>query len=131
MSTAQRVAVITGASQGIGAALVQAFRSRNYKVVATSRSINPAADPDIVTVQGDVADSKTANLVFKEALDRFDRVDTLVNNAGMFMAKPFTAHPIDGYDAYIATSVTGYSHTLQRGKEMRNEQGSGHVQTVM
>src|SRR5258707_5544592 len=82
MSTAQRVAVITGASQGIGAALVQAFRSRNYKVVATSRSIKPAADPDIVTVQGDVADPKTANLVFKEALDRFGRVDTLVNNAG-------------------------------------------------
>jgi NAD(P)-dependent dehydrogenase (short-subunit alcohol dehydrogenase family) len=91
MSTAQRVAVITGASQGIGAALVQAFRSRNYKV-ATSRSIKPAADPDIATVQGDVADPKTANLVFKEALDRFDRVDTLVNNAGMFMAKPFTAY---------------------------------------
>src|SRR5260370_7376023 len=108
MSTAQRVAVITGASQGIGAALVQAFRSRNYKVVATSRSIKPAADPDIVTVQGDVADPKTANLVFKEALDRFDRVDTLVNNAGMFMAKPFTAYSKDDYAASLPTNVTGF-----------------------
>jgi NAD(P)-dependent dehydrogenase (short-subunit alcohol dehydrogenase family) len=59
MSTAQKVAVITGASQGIGAALVQAFRSRNYRVVATSRSIKPAADPDIATVQGDVARART------------------------------------------------------------------------
>ena len=108
MSTAQRVAVITGASQGIGAALVQAFRSRNYKVVATSRSIKPAADPDIATVQGDVADPKTANLVFKEALDRFDRIDTLVNNAGIFMAKPFTAYSKDDYAALYGHQCHGF-----------------------
>src|SRR5260370_34197629 len=130
MSTAQRVAVITGASQGIGAALVQAFRSRNYKVVATSRSIKPAADSDIATVQGDVADPKTANLVFKEALDRFDRIDTLVNNAGMFLAKPFTAYSNDDYAAYIATNVTGFFHMTQRATEIMNKQGSGHVVTV-
>src|ERR1700680_191669 len=125
MSTAQRVAVITGASQGIGAALVQAFRSRNYKVVATSRSIKPAADSDIATVQGDVADPKTANLVFKEALDRFDRIDTLVNNAGMFMAKPFTAYSKDDYAAYMATNVTGFFHMTQRAIEIMNKQRSG------
>src|ERR1700726_3274304 len=126
MSTAQRVAVITGASQGIGAALVQAFRSRDYKAVATSRSIKPAADSDIATVQGDVADPKTANLVFKEALDRFDRIDTLVNNAGMFMAKPFTAYSKDDYAAYMATNVTGFFHMTQRAIEIMNKQGSGH-----
>src|SRR3984893_15779073 len=104
MSTAQRVAVITGASQGIGAALVQAFRSRNYKVVATSRSIRPAADSDFATVQGAVADPTTATLVSKQALDRFDRIDTLVNNAGIFMPKPFTAYSKDDY----ATNVTGF-----------------------
>ena len=130
MSTAQRVAVITGASKGIGAALVQAFRSRNYKVVATSRSIKPAADPDIATVQGDVADPKTADLVFKEALDRFGRVDTLVNNAGMFMAKPFTAYSKDDYAAYMATNVTGFFHMTQSAIEVMNKQGSGHVVTV-
>src|ERR1700721_1276247 len=130
MSTAQRVAVITGASQGIGAALVQAFRSRNYKVVATSRSIKPAADSDIATVQGDVADPKTPNLGFKEALDRFDRIDTLVNNAGMFMAKPFTAYSKDDYAAYIATNVTGFFHMTQRAIEIMNKQGSGHVVTI-
>src|SRR5258708_19533487 len=110
MSTAQRVAVITGASQGIGAALVQAFRSRNYKVVATSRSIKPAADSDIATVQGDVADPKTANLVFKEALDRFDRIDTLVNNAGMLMSKPFPPYPKHHYTAFMSPHFTLFSH---------------------
>src|SRR6266436_6766196 len=118
MSTAQRVAVITGASQGIGAALVQAFRSRNYKVVATSRSIKPAADSDIATVQGDVADPKTANLVFKEALDRFD---SLVNNAGMFMAKPFPAYSNDDHAAYMATIVTGFGLTAHGAIEMMNK----------
>jgi NAD(P)-dependent dehydrogenase (short-subunit alcohol dehydrogenase family) len=130
MSTSQRVAVITGASQGIGAALVQAFRSRNYKVVATSRSIKPAADSDIATVQGDVADPKTANLVFKAALDRFDRVDTLVNNAGMFMAKPFTLYSPDDYAIYMSTNVTGFFHFTQRALELMSKQGSGHVVSI-
>src|SRR6516162_6587959 len=76
MSTTQAVAVITGASGGIGAALVQAFKNRNYRIVATSRSIKPCRDEDLVTVQGNVADPNTADRVFKEALDRFGRVDT-------------------------------------------------------
>ena len=130
MSKAQTVAVITGASRGIGAALVQAFRSRNYRVIATSRSIKPSADPDIVTVQGDVADPETANRVFKQALDRFDRIDTLVNNAGMFMVKPFTNYSKDDYAAYMATNVTGFFHMTQRAIEVMNKQGRGHVVTI-
>jgi len=113
-NTETKVAVVTGASQGIGAALVQGFRSRNYRVIALSRSITQSADPDIVTVQGDVADPKIADLVFKEASERFGRVDTLVNNAGIFMAKPFTAYSNDDYAAYIATNVTGFFHMTQR-----------------
>jgi NAD(P)-dependent dehydrogenase (short-subunit alcohol dehydrogenase family) len=85
MSTDPKVAIVTGASQGIGAALVQAFRARDYLVVANSRSIAASADPGIATIAGDVADPKTADLVFAEALGRFGRVDTLVNNAGIFM----------------------------------------------
>jgi NAD(P)-dependent dehydrogenase (short-subunit alcohol dehydrogenase family) len=92
MSTEPKVVVVTGASQGIGAGIVQAFRDRNYRVVATSRSIKPAADKDIVTVQGDVGAADTAERVFKTAIEKFGRVDTLVNNAGMFMAKPFTLY---------------------------------------
>ena len=130
MSTAQAVAVITGASRGIGAALVQAFRNRNYRIVATSRSIKPCRDEDLVTVQGDVADPNTANLVFKEALDRFGRVDTLVNNAGTFIAKPFISYSHDDYATYIATNVTGFFHMTQRAMELMSQAGRGHVVTV-
>src|ERR1700734_2409832 len=82
MGTEQKVAIITGASQGIGAGLVRAFRDRNYRVVATSRSIKPATDAGVVTVQGDIGAADTAEKAFKTALEKFGRVDTLVNNAG-------------------------------------------------
>jgi len=130
MSKVQKVAIVTGASQGIGAALVKEFSARDYKVVANSRSIKASADPNVVTVPGDVADPKTAELVFKEALDRFGRVDTLVNNAGMFMAKPFTAYSQDDYTAYLATNVTGFFHMTQRAIQAMNKQGYGHVVTI-
>ncbi|QOZ28336.1 SDR family NAD(P)-dependent oxidoreductase [Bradyrhizobium sp. CCBAU 51753] len=130
MSTEQKVAVVTGASQGIGAGIVQAFRDRNCRVVATSRSIRPADDADIVTVQGDVGLPETAERVFKAALDRFGRVDTLVNNAGMFMAKPFTAYSQEDYAAYISTNVTGFFHMTQRALELMSRQGHGHVVTI-
>lgn len=130
MSKAEKVAIVTGASQGIGAALVQAFRAHDYKVVENSRSIKPAADPNIVTVPGDVADPKTAERVFKEALGQFGHVDVLVNNAGMFMAKPFTAYTQDDYAAYLATNVTGFFHMTQRAIEAMSKQGHGHVVTI-
>ena len=129
-NTETKVAVVTGASQGIGAALVQGFRSRNYRVIAISRSINPSADPNVVTVQGDVGDPKTADLVFKEASDRFGRIDTLVNNAGMFMAKPFTSYSNDDYAAYIATNVTGFFHMTQRAVDAMLKRGAGHIVTI-
>jgi NAD(P)-dependent dehydrogenase (short-subunit alcohol dehydrogenase family) len=130
MSTAQKVAIVTGASQGIGAALVRAFRSRDYKVVANSRSIKAIADPDVVPVQGDVADPVTADLVFEEALKRFGHVDTLVNNAGIFIAKPFTAYSMDDYAVYMATNVTGFFHMTQRAVAAMNKQGHGHIVTI-
>jgi NAD(P)-dependent dehydrogenase (short-subunit alcohol dehydrogenase family) len=130
MSTAQKVAIVTGASQGIGAALVRAFRSRDYKVVANSRSIKAIADPDVVPVQGDVADPTTADLVFEEAVKRFGHVDTLVNNAGIFMAKPFTAYSMDDYAVYMATNVTGFFHMTQRAVAAMNKQGHGHIVTI-
>jgi len=86
----QKVAVITGASQGIGAGLVGAYRKLGYAVVATSRSITPASDEGILTVPGDIANPAVAERLIAEAIDRFGRVDTLVNNAGTFIAKPFT-----------------------------------------
>ena len=130
MSTEQKVAVVTGASQGIGAGILQAFRDRNYRVVATSRSIKPVADADIVTVQGDVGAPDTAKRVFEAAFERFGRVDTLVNNAGMFMAKPFTAYSQDDYAIYMSTNVTGFFHMTQRALELMSKQGHGHIVTI-
>jgi NAD(P)-dependent dehydrogenase (short-subunit alcohol dehydrogenase family) len=130
MSTENKVAVITGASQGIGAGILQAFRDRNYRVVATSRSIKPVADNDVVTVQGDIAALDTAERVFKTAVERFGRVDTLVNNAGIFMAKPFTLYSQDDYAGYIATNVTGFFHMTQRALDIMSKQGHGHVVTI-
>jgi NAD(P)-dependent dehydrogenase (short-subunit alcohol dehydrogenase family) len=130
MSTERKVAIVTGASQGIGAGILQAFRDRNYRVVATSRSIKPVADPDIVTVQGDIGAADTAERVLKTALERFGRVDTLVNNAGMFMAKPFTMYSPDDYAIYISTNVTGFFHITQRALGFMAKQGRGHVVTI-
>jgi NAD(P)-dependent dehydrogenase (short-subunit alcohol dehydrogenase family) len=122
MSTERKVAIVTGASQGIGAGILQAFRDRNYRVVATSRSIKPIADSDVVTVQGDIGAADTAERVFKAAFERFGRVDTLVNNAGMFMAKPFTVYSQDDYATYMSTNVTGFFHMTQRALEFMGKQ---------
>ncbi len=130
MSTERKVAIVTGASQGIGAGILQAFRDRNYRVVATSRSIKPVADSDVVTVQGDIGAADTAERVFKAAFERFGRVDTLVNNAGMFMAKPFTVYSQDDYATYMSTNVTGFFHMTQRALELMSKQGHGHVVTI-
>lgn len=83
----QRVAIITGASQGIGAGLAKAYRERGYAVIATARSIRPSDDPGIVTIAGDIADPDTARRVVDEAVERFGRIDTLINNAGIPMAR--------------------------------------------
>ena len=130
MSAQEKVVVVTGASQGIGEGIVKAFRARNCGIVATSRSIKPTTDADIVTVQGDVGAASTAERVFKVAMDRFGRVDTLVNNAGMFMAKPFTAYSQADFDLYLSTNVTGFFHMTQRALELMGKQGHGHVVSI-
>jgi NAD(P)-dependent dehydrogenase (short-subunit alcohol dehydrogenase family) len=84
----------------------------------------------VATVQGDVADPNTAKLALAQALERFGRVDTLVNNAGMFMAKPFTAYSTEDYAVYLATNVTGFFHMTQRAVDVMIRQGSGHVVTI-
>ena len=127
MSTEQKVAVITGASQGIGAALVKAYRDRNYRVVAISRSIEPSDDDAIVTVSGDIADRKTAERAIIEGVTRFGRIDTLVNNAGIFIARPFTQYTEADYTAYLGTNITGFFHITQLAIAEMEKQGSGHI----
>jgi NAD(P)-dependent dehydrogenase (short-subunit alcohol dehydrogenase family) len=81
-------------------------------------------------VQGDIGAADTAERVFKTAFERFGRVDTLVNNAGMFMAKPFTMYTPDDYALYISTNVTGFFHMTQRALEFMSKQGHGHVVSI-
>ncbi|WP_414587315.1 SDR family NAD(P)-dependent oxidoreductase [Scytonema sp. PCC 10023] len=127
MSTEQKVAVITGASQGIGAALVKAYRDRNYRVVATSRSIEPSDDDAILAVPGDIADRKTAERAISEGVSRFGRIDTLINNAGIFIAKPFTEYTEADYAVYLGTNVAGFFHMTQLAIAEMEKQGSGHI----
>src|SRR5690242_6678003 len=97
MAAEQKVAIITGASQGIGEALVRAYRSRGFRVVANSRSIKPSSDPGVLTVAGDIAEPETAERIVSQAVERFGRVDTLINNVGIFISKPFTDYTDEDY----------------------------------
>ena len=130
MSNAHKVAIITGGSQGIGAGLVKAFRDRDYRVVATSRSIEPSSDPDILTVRGEIGDPATAERVVSEALARFGRIDTLVNNAGIFLAKPFTNYTIEEFQTKIATNIAGFFFVTQRVAAEMLARGSGHIVSI-
>ncbi|MEU4744029.1 SDR family oxidoreductase [Actinosynnema sp. NPDC023658] len=107
MST-QKVAIITGASQGIGAALVPAYRKLGYSVVATSRSIDAPDDPEVLTVRADLSQPGDGARVVEEALTRFGRVDTLVNNAGVFVAKPFTEYTDEDFATVAGTNLRGF-----------------------
>ncbi len=126
----RRVAIVTGASQGIGAGVAGAFRQAGYAVVATSRSIRSAAEPDLLTVQGDIAEAETARRVVDQALDRFGRIDSLINNAGIYIGKPFTDYTPGDYAAITAVNLAGFFHITQRVIPQMVIQGSGHVVNV-
>jgi NAD(P)-dependent dehydrogenase (short-subunit alcohol dehydrogenase family) len=130
MNTEQKIAIVTGASQGIGAALVRAYRDRNLRVVATSRSIEPSTDPDILAVAGDISKPETAERVVRETIERFGRIDTLVNNAGVFTAKPFIEFTQEDYDLNMGVNVAGFFHITQRVAAEMLKQGSGHIVTI-
>jgi NAD(P)-dependent dehydrogenase (short-subunit alcohol dehydrogenase family) len=125
-----KVAVITGASRGIGTGLVTGYRRRGWAVVATARTIKPSEDPDLVTVEGDIADPATASQITGAALDRFGRLDTLVNNAGVYLSKPFTGYTAADYARAVGVNLTGFFWLTQRAiAEMVTHYG-GHVVTV-
>jgi NAD(P)-dependent dehydrogenase (short-subunit alcohol dehydrogenase family) len=125
-----KVVIITGASQGIGAAVVQAYRALDYRVVATSRSIQPSTDPNILTVAGDIAAPATAQRVIREALAAFGRVDSLVNNAGIFIAKPFTAYTPEDYANVLAVNLNGFFYITQLAIAEMEKKGAGHIVNV-
>ncbi|MEH0823599.1 MULTISPECIES: SDR family NAD(P)-dependent oxidoreductase [unclassified Micromonospora] len=129
-SQGQKVAVITGASQGIGAGLVAAYRKLGYGVVATSRTIGAAQDPEIVTVRGDIAEADTAQRVVDAAIERFGRIDTVVNNAGIFIAKPFTDYTDEDFARVTGINVTGFFHLTRRALPHLLATGAGHIVTI-
>ena len=128
--TEERVAIITGASRGIGAGLVRAYRERGYAVIAAARSIATSEDPGVVTVEGDIADPDTARRIVSEAIERYGRIDTLINNAGIYIGKPFTDYTLEDFNALIAVNLAGFFHITTRTIEHMLDRGSGHVVNV-
>lgn len=127
MSTEHKVVVITGASQGIGAGLVRGFLDRGYRVVANSRSIEPVDSPDVLTIAGDISEPAVAERVIQSAVAKFGRVDTLVNNAGIFVAKPFTEYTEAEFARVLSVNVSGFFHISQRAVRQMLQQGGGHI----
>jgi NAD(P)-dependent dehydrogenase (short-subunit alcohol dehydrogenase family) len=126
----RRVAIITGGSQGIGAGLVAGYRGRGWAVVASARTIEPSTDPDVLTVAGDITDPATAGRITECALDRFGRIDTLVNNAGVLVSKRFTDYTAEDYALITGVNLGGFFWLTQRViAEMVSHYG-GHVVNI-
>ncbi|WP_436533205.1 SDR family NAD(P)-dependent oxidoreductase [Actinoplanes sp. HUAS TT8] len=124
------VVVVTGASQGIGAATVAAYRKLGWNVVATSRTIRPSDDPGILVVPGDIADPAVGARVIEAGLTTFGRIDTVINNAGIFVAKPFTDYTADDYDAVTGVNLRGFVSITQPAVAAMLTQGGGHVVSI-
>ena len=130
MADGRRVAIITGASRGIGAGLVAGFRRAGYSVVATSRSILPGDEAAYLAVRGDITAPATMPRVVERALDRFGRIDSLINNAGVFISKPFTDYAAEDFAAATGVNLAGFFHATQAAIAPMIAQGSGHVVNV-
>jgi NAD(P)-dependent dehydrogenase (short-subunit alcohol dehydrogenase family) len=132
--TQQPVAIVTGASSGIGLGLTQALLERDYRVVATSRSISRSKDlkssEDLVLVDGDVGQKETAVQVVETALKHFGRIDLLVNNAGIFIPKAFTDYTDEDYNLVMNTNVASFFFMTQQVIPQMKKQHSGHVVNI-
>jgi NAD(P)-dependent dehydrogenase (short-subunit alcohol dehydrogenase family) len=126
----RRVVVITGGSQGIGAGLVAAYRGQGWAVVANALTIKPAEDPLVLTVQGDVAEPATADRIIGGAIERFGRIDTLINNAGVYISKPFTDYTAADYALVTGVNLTGFFLLTQRVIVEMLKRNSGHIVNI-
>jgi NAD(P)-dependent dehydrogenase (short-subunit alcohol dehydrogenase family) len=130
MTDGPKVAIITGGSQGIGAGLVAAFRANGWSVVANALTMKPAQDQQILAVEGDISDPATTDRIIAGALSRFGRIDTLINNAGVFVSKPFTDYTAEDYALVTSVNLTGFFLLTQRAIAEMLKQGSGHVVSI-
>ena len=126
--------IVTGASQGIGAAVVQAFLGRGYNVVATSRSVSKAAfapSPNLALVDGDIGQAATAANIAETAISKFGSIDSLVNNAGVFLVKPFTDYTAEDFRTLVSTNLEGFFFITQLAvKQMLSQGIGGSVTTI-
>ncbi|HUE25443.1 MAG TPA: SDR family oxidoreductase [Solirubrobacteraceae bacterium] len=129
-SQPRKVAIVTGASQGIGAGLVAGFRRTGYDVVGTARTMPESAERDFVTVNGDITKPETADRVVDQALARFGRIDSLINNAGIYVGKPFTEYTRNDFAAITAVNLAGFFHITQLAIRQMVSQGVGHVVNI-
>jgi NAD(P)-dependent dehydrogenase (short-subunit alcohol dehydrogenase family) len=134
MANIQKTAIVTGASQGIGAGLVEAFLKRGYSVVANSRNItkaNPfAASANLALVDGDIGDPKTAAKIAETAVSRFGRIDVLINNAGIFIPKPFIEYTTEDFNALVSITLAGFLYISQLAVKQMLKQKSGSIVNV-
>jgi NAD(P)-dependent dehydrogenase (short-subunit alcohol dehydrogenase family) len=130
----EKVAIVTGASSGIGLGITRKLLERGYAVLATSRKVSRGgaleASPRLLRVDGDIGEASTAARVLSEVRERFGRLDLLVNNAGSFIAKPFTEYTSDDYAALLSTNLAGFFHMTQHALRYMVEGGSGHVVNI-
>jgi NAD(P)-dependent dehydrogenase (short-subunit alcohol dehydrogenase family) len=126
----QKVAIVTGGSQGIGAGIVAGYRDQGWAVVANARTIKPSDDPAVLTVEGDISEPETADRIITGALARFGRVSTLVNNAGVFVSKPFTDYTAEDYALVVGVNLTGFFWLTQRAIAEMLKQRGGHVVNI-
>jgi NAD(P)-dependent dehydrogenase (short-subunit alcohol dehydrogenase family) len=124
------VAIVTGGSKGIGAGVVAAYRADGWAVVANAVPIKPSDDADLLTIEGDIADPSTPELIVRAALQRFGRIDTLVNNAGIYIGKPFSAYTEEDYQAVVGVNLTGFFRLTQRVIAAMLTSGGGHIVNI-
>ena len=129
-ASGRKVAVITGGSQGIGAGLVAAYRTRGWAVVSNSRTVQAESEPDTLAIAGDIAEPATAQRIIDATLDRFGRLDTLVNNAGGYMSKPFTEYTAADYALLTGVNLAGFFWLTQLAIAEMLRRGGGHVVNI-
>jgi NAD(P)-dependent dehydrogenase (short-subunit alcohol dehydrogenase family) len=134
MASTQKTAIVTGASQGIGAGLVEEFLKRDYNVVANSRNITKAnpfpASPNLALVDADIGDPKAAAKIVDTAVSRFGRIDALINNAGIFIAKPFSEYTTEDFNALVSTTLAGFLYVTQQSVKQMLRQKSGSIVNI-
>jgi NAD(P)-dependent dehydrogenase (short-subunit alcohol dehydrogenase family) len=126
----RKVAIITGGSKGIGAGLVAGYRQQGWAVVANAHSMAPSEDPDVVVVEGDISQPTTSDRIVAAAIDHYGRIDTLVNNAGLYISKQFGDYTRDDYDAIVGVNLTGFFLITQRCVPEMQKRGTGHIVNI-